>query len=77
MCFFHAVPCYCFELRLSQQGLHKLWQPEKWAIMAAPFSGGFYLFTFWSSKQTEPFNLSDNRCLTISLRVQRYDYFFI
>ena len=39
-------------------------------------SGGFYLFTFWSSKQTEPINLPDNRCLTIGLRVQRYDYFF-
>ena len=26
--------------------------------------GGFYLFTFWSSKQTEPINLPDNRCLT-------------
>ena len=38
--------------------------------------GGFYLFTFWSSKQTEPINLPDNRCLTIGLRVQRYDYFF-
>jgi hypothetical protein len=39
--------------------------------------GGFYLFTFWSSKQTEPFNLSDNRCLTISLRVQIYVFFLI
>lgn len=39
--------------------------------------GGFYLFTFWSSKQTEPINLPDNRCLTFGLRVQRYNYFFI
>ena len=37
--------------------------------------GGFYLFAFWSPKQTEPINLPDNRCLTIGLRVQRYDYF--
>jgi len=31
--------------------------------------GGFYLFTFWSSKQTEPINLPDNRCLT-GLQIQ-------
>ena len=40
-------------------------------------NGGFYLFTFGPSKQTEPINLPDNRCLTFGLRVQRYDYFFI
>ena len=39
--------------------------------------GGFYLFTFWSSKQTEPVNLPDNRVLTFDLRVQSYNYFFI
>jgi len=38
--------------------------------------GGFYLLTFWSSKQTEPINLPDNRCLTFGLRVQRYAFFF-
>ena len=32
---------------------------------------------FGLSKQTEPFYLPDNHCLTIGLRVQRYDYFFI
>ena len=38
--------------------------------------GGFYLFTFWSSKQTEPINLPDNRCLTIGLQVQIYTKIF-
>lgn len=46
------------------------------SIMDELFYCGFYLFTFWSSKQTEAINLPDNRCLTIGLRVQRYDYFF-
>ena len=41
------------------------------------YFGGFYLFTFWSSKQTEPVNLPDNRVLTFDLRVQSYNYFFI
>ena len=39
--------------------------------------GGFYLFTFLVIRQTEHINLPDNHCLTIGLRVQRYDYFFI
>ena len=36
---------------------------------------GFINSLFWSSKQTEPINLPDSRCLTNGLRVQRYDYF--
>ena len=44
---------------------------------AGIIEGGFYLFTFWSSKQTEPVNLPDNRVLTFDLRVQSYNYFFI
>ena len=37
---------------------------------------GFYLFTYWSSKQTEPINLPDNRCLTFGFTGAKIRLFF-
>ena len=41
------------------------------------FKVGSIYSLFGHPNRQNPINLSDNRCLTIGLRVQRYDYFFI